>query len=143
MFLGEYQHTIDDKGRVVMPSKFRHHLADGVVVTKGQEHCLYVFSDERWGEEVARVGRLSREDRRHRNYMRAFFGSASDQQLDKQGRLAIPPALREFASLQREVVVVGVSDRLEIWDAAAWEAVSGVADELYADIEEALTEEGI
>lgn len=143
MFLGEYQHTVDDKGRVVMPSKFRHQLADGVVVTKGQEHCLYVFSAGRWDDEVARVGRLSRTNRRHRDYMRAFFGSASDQKLDRQGRVALPAPLRQYAGLDRDVIVVGVADRLEIWDAAAWGAVSDQADQLYADIEEALTEEGI
>ena len=143
MFLGEYQHSIDDKGRLVMPSKFRHRLADGCVVTKGQEHCLYVFPIDRWEIEVERVNRLPRTNRRNRNYARSFFGAASDQEMDKQGRVQLPPPLRSFADLGKEVVVVGVADRLEIWDTEAWAALSDEADELYADIEEALSEEGI
>jgi MraZ protein len=143
VFLGEYQHSVDDKGRLVMPSKFRHRLSDGVVVTKGQEHCLYVFPADRWEIEVERVNRLPRTNRRNRNYARSFFGSANDQELDKQGRIVLPQPLRAFADLDKDVVIVGVSDRLEIWDTEAWEALSGEADELYADIEEALSEEGI
>jgi MraZ protein len=143
VFLGEYQHSVDDKGRLVMPSKFRHHLADGIVVTKGQEHCLYVFPAERWDVEVERVNRLPRTNRRNRHYARSFFGAASDQELDKQGRIQLPPTLRSFAGLGKDVVIVGVADRLEIWDTEAWARLSDEADELYADIEEALSEEGI
>ena len=143
MFLGEYQHSVDDKGRVVMPAKFRDGLSPGVVVTKGQERCLYVFPIARWEQEVAKVDRLARTNRQNRNYARSFFGAASDQQTDKQGRLQIPQALRSYAGLQRDVVVVGVSDRVEIWDATAWETLSEEADRQYADIEEALSEEGI
>jgi len=143
VFLGEYQHSVDDKGRLVMPSKFRHRLADGVVITKGQEHCLYVFPVDQWETEVERVNRLPRTNRRNRNYARSFFGSASDQALDRQGRLQLPPTLRSYARLEKDVVIVGVADRLEIWDTGEWSALSEVADELYADIEEALSEEGI
>ena len=143
MFLGEYQHTVDEKGRVVMPSKFRDRLEDGVVVTKGQERCLFVFPVDRWEEEVAKVNRLPRTNRRNRDYARSFFGAASDQRIDKQGRLQIPPALRSYAGLDKEVAIVGVADRLEIWNVEAWQALSGEADRLYAEIEEALSEEGI
>jgi len=121
VFLGEYQHSVDDKGRLVMPSKFRDHLAGGCVVTKGQEHCLYVFPLDRWEIEVERVNRLPRTNRRNR----------------------LPPTLRTFADLGKDVVVIGVADRLEIWNTVAWESLSDEADELYADIEEALSEEGI
>jgi MraZ protein len=143
VFLGEYQHSIDDKGRLVLPSKFRHALSDGLVITKGQDRCLYVFAPERWAEEVERVNRLSRLDRRNRNYARSFFGSASDQELDRQGRIQIPPQLRSYAELDKEVLVMGVADRIEIWDAATWSELSVEADQLYADIEEALSGEGI
>jgi MraZ protein len=143
VFLGEYQHNVDEKGRIVMPAKFRARLESGAVVTKGQERCLYVFPQDRWADEVAKVSRLPRTNRRNRDYARAFFGGASDLQMDKQGRLPIPQPLRTFAGLDKDVVVVGVSDRLEIWDAGSWRSLSSQADELYAGIEEALSEEGI
>ncbi|HSG78805.1 MAG TPA: division/cell wall cluster transcriptional repressor MraZ [Acidimicrobiia bacterium] len=143
MFLGEYQHSVDDKGRLVLPSKFRDRLDDGLVVTKGQERCLYVFPMDRWEEEVARVNRLPRTDKRARNYARTFFGSASDQALDKQGRIVMPQGLRDYAGLDKDVVVVGVGERVEVWDTAAWTALSEEADELFSGIEESLSEEGI
>ncbi len=143
MFLGEYQHSIDDKGRLVLPSKFRAGLDQGLVVTKGQERCLFVFPVERWEDEVAKVNRLPRTDRRSRNYARTFFGSASDQALDKQGRIQLPQALRDYAALDKDVVVVGVAERIEIWDSAAWSTLSAEADEVFAAIEDALSEDGI
>ncbi|MCL1595514.1 MAG: division/cell wall cluster transcriptional repressor MraZ [Actinomycetia bacterium] len=143
MFLGEFSHSLDEKGRVVMPSKFRMGLEDGCVVTKGQERCLYVFPLDRWENESERVLRLPRTDRRARNYARAFFASAIDQTLDKAGRCQIPEALRVYANLGKDVTVVGVADRVEIWDTATWETVAQEADDYYAGIEEVLSEEGI
>lgn len=143
VFLGWYQHTVDDKGRIVMPSKFRDRVARGVVVTKGQERCLYVFPSDRFEEEAARINRLPRTNRRNRDYARAFFGSAADLQADKQGRLQIPQPLRAYAGLEKDVVVVGVFERIEIWDAASWAANQETADDLYSGIEEALSEEGV
>ena len=143
MFLGEYQHSVDTKGRVVLPSKFRDRLDEGLVVTKGQERCLYVFPLDRWDEEVSKVNNLPRTDRRSRNYARSFFGAASDQTMDGQGRIQIPQPLREYAALTKDVTVVGVADRVEIWDVEAWTANSSEADDLYAGIEEALSGEGI
>lgn len=143
MFLGEYQHSVDTKGRVVLPAKFRDRLDNGLVVTKGQERCLYVFPLDRWETEVAKVNNLPRTDRRSRNYARSFFGAASDQTMDGQGRIQIPQPLRDYAALVKDVAVVGVADRVEIWDAEAWAANSSEADELYAGIEEALSGEGI
>ena len=143
MFLGEYQHSVDSKGRVVLPSKFRDRLERGLVVTKGQERCLYVFPIDKWEEEVAKVNDLPRTDRRSRNYARSFFGAASDQMMDGQGRVQIPQPLRDYAALTKDVAVVGVADRVEIWDAESWAANSTDADEFYAGIEEALSGEGI
>jgi len=142
VFLGEYQHSVDDKGRVVMPARFRDRLGDGLVVTKGQERCLYVFPMDRWEEEVSKLNRLPRTNRTNRNYARSFFGAASDQQMDKQGRVQIPQSLRTYAALDKDVVVLGVADRVEIWDPAVWESLSHEADDLYAGIEESLSEEG-
>jgi MraZ protein len=142
VFLGEYQHALDDKGRVVLPRKFRDELEKGCVITKGQEHCIYVFTMERWKEEMAKVAKLPRTDRRSRNFSRSFFAGASDQKLDRQGRVAIPENLRTFASLEKDVTVVGVADYIEIWSSSVWEEVAAEADELYAGIEEVLSEGG-
>lgn len=143
MFLGEFQHNIDGKGRLVLPRKFRDALASGCVITKGQERCLFVFPAGRWEEEVERVMKLPRTNRRARNFARSFFAGASDQVPDGQGRIAIPPALRQYASLGKEVTVVGVAERVEIWSTPEWHRLSAEADEDYSAIEEELTEEGI
>ena len=143
MFLGEYSHSLDEKGRVVMPSKFRMGLDDGCVVTKGQERCIYVFPMDRWEEESSKVLKLPRTDRRARNFSRSFFASASDQALDRQGRVQIPESLRRYAGLEKDLTVVGVADRIEVWATDTWRAVAAEADEYYAEIEEALSEDGI
>lgn len=143
MFLGEYSHSIDDKGRVVMPSKFRGELDGGLVVTKGQERCLYVFANDRWDIEADKVLSLPLTDRRARSYSRAFFASASNQSLDRAGRCQIPEKLRSYAGLAKDVTVIGVADRIEIWDPEAWEIAAQEGDEYYADIQEALSGEGI
>ncbi len=143
MFLGEFQHSVDSKGRLVLPSKFRDRLGRGLIVTKGQERCLYVFPIGKWEEEVEQMNQLPRTDRRSRNYARSFFGSATDQQLDGQGRIQIPQPLREYSGISKDVVIVGVADRVEIWEVNSWEIVSGEADELFAGIEDALSEQGI
>lgn len=143
MFLGEYAHSLDEKGRVVMPSKFRPELATGCVVTKGQERCLFVFAKDRWDDEASAVLKLPRTDRRARNFSRSFFASASDQTLDRAGRCQIPEPLRAYAGLTKDVTVVGVADRIEIWDTATWRSVAAEADDYYADIEEVLSEDGL
>jgi MraZ protein len=143
VFLGEYSHSLDQKGRVVMPSKFRTELDEGCVVTKGQERCIYVFPMERWGEESSKVLRLPRTDRRARDISRSFFASASDQALDRQGRVQIPEALRRYAGLEKDLTVVGVADHIEVWATDTWQTVVAEADEYYAVIEEAVSEYGI
>lgn len=142
MFLGQYEHTLDAKGRVVMPRKFRDLLAEGLVITKGQEHCLYVFPLDRWDEEMTRVSRLPRTNIKARNYARSFFAAATDQTLDKAGRIQLPEPLRSYASLNKDVTIVGVAERIELWSTSEWETVQAEADEYYAGIEEVLTEEG-
>ncbi len=143
MFLGEHQHTIDPKGRIVLPSRFRADLARGCFITKGQDRCLFVFTPDQWAQEAERFRNLPRTDRRLRNYARVFFAGASDPKLDKQGRIQVPATLREYAGLEKEVVVVGVGERIEIWNADTWREVTSNADAEYADIEEALSEQGI
>ena len=143
MFLGEYQHNLDPKGRVVLPAKFRERLAGGCVITKGQERCLYVFPLDRWETEVERVNTLPRTDARARKLARSFFAGADLQTPDKQGRVQVPGNLRTYADLTKDLTVVGVADYVEIWDTATWNRMSTEADEYYADIEEALGEHGI
>lgn len=143
MFLGEFSHTLDDKGRVVMPRKFRPELGKGCVITKGQDRCLYVFPMELWDAEAEQVLKLPRTDRRARNFSRSFFASATDQQMDKQGRVQIPESLRVYAGLEKDITVVGVADHVQLWSTTAWQEAAAEADEYYAGIEEVLSGEGI
>ena len=121
MLLGEYEHTIDDKNRLTLPAKFRQAFADGIVVTRGMDGCLYAYARPAWdglvGGRLATLDPLLKEGRRMQRY---FFSAAAEANLDKQGRVMIPAALIEHAQLGREVVVAGVYDHLEIWDRAAW-----------------------
>jgi MraZ protein len=123
MLLGEYEHTIDDKNRVTLPAKFRQAFADGVILGRGLETCVVAYTRRDWTERVERrledLDPLSGEARAVRRFM---FSGASDEELDKQGRVTIPAALVRHAGLEREVVVAGVQDHLEIWDRAAWRA---------------------
>ncbi len=143
MFLGEHQRALDDKGRVVLPSKFRAFVEEGCVVTKGQERCLIVFTLDLWQEEVEKVKKLPRTNSRVRSYARAFFSSADRQSPDKQGRIHLNDSLKAYASLEKDVTIVGLSDRMEIWSTEAWDRISQEIDEAYAAMEEELSDTGI
>lgn len=144
MFVGEFQHTLDGKGRVVLPARFRKALEeDGCVLAKGLDECVFVWSTEDWDEEAQRMNRLPKEDRRSRDFSRSFFSGAVPQTLDAQGRVSIPQNLRSYAGLDKELVVVGVGERIEIWDSERWAAASAAADDVYAHIEEAFSDYGI
>jgi MraZ protein len=136
MFLGTHTPRLDEKGRLILPAKFRDELAEGLVVTKGQERCLYVFP---MGEFQRIAGQLQAAPVTHkaaRAYSRVFFASAFDQVPDKQGRITVPPALREYAGLTRDCVVIGASSRVEVWDSQAWETYLAESEESFSDIEE-------
>jgi MraZ protein len=121
MLLGEYEHTLDDKNRLTLPAKFRQALGGGVVVTRGMDGCLFVFTRAAWDEFVAaRLEGLNPFSREARQMSRFMFAGATETELDKQGRIMLPPPLIEHAALGREVVVAGVRDHVEIWDRAAW-----------------------
>ncbi|WP_028463899.1 division/cell wall cluster transcriptional repressor MraZ [Nesterenkonia alba] len=122
MFLGTYTPRLDDKGRLILPAKYRDQLAEGLVLTKGQERCIYVFSEEQFAAVHEQMRSAPLTSRQARDYIRVFLSGASDETPDKQGRITIPPALREYAGLDREVTVIGAGDRAEIWDSAAWNA---------------------
>jgi MraZ protein len=121
MFLGEHEHTLDDKNRLTLPARFRDSFAGGGVVTRGMDGCLYVYAREKWDELAeGRLGSLDLLSRDDRVIQRYFFASAAEIDLDKQGRMMLPATLIRAAGLTREVVVAGVYDHLEIWDRAAW-----------------------
>ena len=135
MFFGEYEHTIDDKNRLTLPARFRETFAGGVVLTRGLDQCLDVFPRSDWDSLVeARLAPLDPFSKEARDLKRFFFSAAADAELDKQGRVLVPPALARHAKLGREVVVAGVHDHLEIWDRAAWTdtvtKVEGSADDV-------------
>ena len=135
MFFGEYEHTIDDKKRLTLPARFREALAAGVVLTRGFDECLDVYARSDWDALVdTRLASLDPLSREARELKRFLFAAASDSELDKQGRVLVPPALTRRARLGREVVVAGVHDHLEIWDRAAWienvTKIEGSADDV-------------
>ena len=121
MLLGEYEHTLDDKNRLTLPAKFRQAFAEGVVVTRGLDGCLYAFRRSDWAGLVeSRLSSLDPLRPEGRRLQRHFFSGATESELDKQGRVMIPPSLIDHAKLGKDVVVAGVNDRLEIWNRAAW-----------------------
>jgi MraZ protein len=135
MLLGEYEHTIDDKNRLTLPARFRQAFADGIVVTRGMDGCLYAYTRPDWeGLVESRLGSLDPLSQEGRRIRRFFFSGAAESPLDKQGRVMIPAALLEHAKLGREVVVAGVHDHLEIWDRTAWrrelQEVEGSAEDV-------------
>jgi MraZ protein len=136
MFFGTYTPKLDDKGRLILPAKFRDQLAGGLMVTRGQEHCLYVWPQA----EVERITERLREapvsNKATRDYVRMFSSASSDETPDKQGRITVPPKLREWANLSKDVVVIGAMTRLEIWDEASWEAYSESQEESFAELSE-------
>lgn len=128
MFLGEYRHTIDEKGRLTIPAKFRGLLAAGMVITRGFDRNLMAFSLEGWDELAARVKSLPWGDPGAREFRRRVFSGAVDLVPDRQGRVLLPPYLREFANIDDDVVITGMMDHLEIWNSSAWEPVREAAE---------------
>ncbi|TJY70717.1 division/cell wall cluster transcriptional repressor MraZ [Arthrobacter sp. CAU 1506] len=121
MFLGTHSPRLDEKGRLILPAKFRDELADGLVLTRGQERCIYVFSQKEFERVHEEMRKAPISSRQARDYIRVFLSGASDEVPDKQGRVTIPAALRSYAGLGRELAVIGAGTRAEIWDAQAWE----------------------
>ena len=121
MLLGEYEHTLDDKNRLTLPSRFRQAFTDGIVVTRGMDGCLFAYTRVDWDRLVeSRLATLDPLSKEGRRMQRFFFSGAAETELDKQGRVGVPGALLQHAKLGRDVVVAGVHDHLEIWDRDAW-----------------------
>lgn len=124
MFLGTHEHSLDMKGRVILPSKFRDQLAEGAVITKVLDGCLAIYTAEEFEKVAQEMQESAKRGATERNVVRSFAGGAAEVDPDKQGRITIPPSLREFAHLDREVIVAGVFNRIEIWDATKWGEVN-------------------
>jgi MraZ protein len=136
MFLGTHTPRLDDKGRLFLPAKFRDDLQGGLVITKGQDRCLYVWSRADFEALTERVRQAPFTNKASRDFLRVLFSGASDELPDKQGRITIPPVLRQYARLQRDCVVIGAMDRVEVWDAEAWAAYSAEHEESFASMSE-------
>ena len=120
MLIGEYEHTIDAKGRLSMPSKLRRDMGEAFIVTKGLDGCLFAFSQEEWKNFETKLKSLPLSDKNARNFVRFFLAGATECEIDKQGRFLIPSNLRLAANLEKEAVIIGVGTRLEIWNKDAW-----------------------
>ncbi|SJN19537.1 Cell division protein MraZ [Microbacterium esteraromaticum] len=136
MLLGTHTPKLDDKGRVILPAKFREDLAGGIVVTRGQERCLYVFSTTEFEELHDRIRQAPLSNKQARDFLRMFLSGASAEMPDSQNRITIPAHLRQYAGLEKELVITGVGAHAEIWDAAAWNAYLENNEESYADLEQ-------
>lgn len=136
MFLGTHEPKLDDKGRLVLPAKFRDEIAEGLVITKGQERCLFAFPMHEFQRVTEALGQAPVTQRAVRDYSRVFFASASQEVPDKQGRITIPPALRTYAGLTRDCVVIGANTRIEIWDGAAWESYLSDKEQSFSELED-------
>ncbi|MBK5247821.1 MAG: division/cell wall cluster transcriptional repressor MraZ [Actinomycetales bacterium] len=136
MFLGTYEPRLDDKGRLILPAKFRDEMAGGIVITRGQEHCLYAFARDEFENIHAQLRQAPLTSKQARDYMRVFLSGATDEVPDRQGRVTIPAILRKYAGLERDLAVIGSGSKIEIWAAAAWEDYLADQEQAYAEITE-------
>lgn len=143
MFLGEYQHTLDAKGRLSLPAKFRNQMSGSYVVAKGLEGCLYVYSPEDYATFLEQLTRSGDFDAKHRQVRRFFTAGAKEDELDSAGRVSVPANLREYAQLEREVTVIGNDDRIELWNSDAWAAYNGATEARIEEVTSELAELGL
>lgn len=136
MFLGTHAPRLDDKGRLILPAKFRDQLAGGVVLTRGQEHCLYAFSVPEFERMYDQLREAPLAQKQARDYVRVMLSGADQQVPDKQGRITLPQTLRSYAGLQRDLTVIGAGSRVEIWDAEAWKTYLEEQEQVFADTAE-------
>ncbi len=136
MFLGTYTPKLDDKGRFFLPAKFRDELAPGLVITRSQDRCLAVYPMATFAEMTQPVSAAPATLKQVRDFQRMLAAGASDEIPDKQGRVTVPPALRGYAGLDKEIVVVGAINRVEVWDTAAWQEYSTAQEDVFAEMNE-------
>ena len=128
MFMSQYNHTVDTKGRLIVPSKFREQLGDEFVVTKGMDGCLFVYANDDWNAFEQKLTSLPLINKEARKFARFFLAGAASVEVDKQGRILLPTNLRQFAGLEKDVVLVGVGSRIEIWSLENWENMDADSD---------------
>lgn len=135
MFLGEHQHTLDAKGRVILPARFRERLAAGLVFVPGHDRCIDVYPVASFERRVEQLRALPREDQRARGYLRVFLAGAHQDAPDGQGRVTVPPRLRDYAGLDKELTIVGADEKVEVWDRATWEEYREQAEAQFAGLD--------
>lgn len=143
MFMGEFHHNIDTKGRLIIPAKFREELGEKFVVTRGLDRCLFVYPQAEWAVLEEKIKTLPMTKRDVRAFVRTLFSGATECELDKQGRINLPNNLLEYARVDKDVVVIGVSTRVEIWSQAEWENYSEEAADSFEEIAEHIVDLGI
>ena len=136
MFFGTHTPRLDEKGRLFLPAKFRDQMEDGLVITRGQDRCLYVWPMAEFVALTEQMRAAPVTNKRARDFMRMLFAGASSESADKQGRITIPPVLREYAGLQRDCVAIGAMNRVEIWDATAWHGYSEAQEYAFSELSE-------
>lgn len=140
MFMGEFEHNIDRKGRLIMPAKFREELGERVVVNRGLDGCLYVYTMEEWEKVYAKLSSLPSTKKDARMYQRMMLSKASECEMDSQGRILIPSSLISLAGLEKECLIIGVANNLEIWAKSNWEKLEEEQDGLFEEVAENITD---
>ena len=143
MFMGEFHHNIDDKGRIIIPAKLRYELGEKFIMTRGLEKCLYIYSETEWQKIVSKLNTLPFTKKNARTFIRTFFSGAAECEFDRQGRINIDSPLVSYADLQKECVVIGANDRIEIWSAENWqqffeensEQIDLIAENLFTEVD--------
>lgn len=143
MFIGEFQHNLDTKGRIAVPVKFREDLKEGAIITRGLDRCLFIFTSKEWGELVKKLTSLPLAQANSRAFVRLMLAGAMDVLCDTQGRILVPDYLRKYAGLKKEAIIAGLYNRLEVWDSAAWQKYKEKTEASSDEIAERLSELGI
>ena len=143
MFIGEFQHNLDQKGRIAIPAKFRKDFEDGLIITRGIDKCLFIFSKSEWNKLAEKLSELPLAQANSRAFARLMFSGAVDEDLDNQGRILIPDYLRNYASLKKQLVINGLFNRLEIWDKDIWQDYKNKTENSSEEIAERLSQLGI
>ncbi|MGX7203883.1 division/cell wall cluster transcriptional repressor MraZ [Enterococcus pingfangensis] len=142
MFMGEYQHNIDAKGRLIVPSKLREQLGEKFVVTRGMDGCLFGYPLNEWNQLETKLNEMPLAKKDARAFVRFFYSAATECEIDKQGRINIPVSLRNHASLEKECVIIGVANRIEVWDQTRWNEFTKETEASFDDIAETMVDFG-
>lgn len=143
MLMGEFHHNIDEKGRIIMPSKLREELGNTIIITRGLEDCLFIYSKEEWSQIVTKLKTLPFTKKDARSFTRMFLSGATETEFDKQGRIKLPLPLTKYATLLKECVIIGVNDRVEIWSKDNWNTFMNKSKEELSDLADHLFETDI